>query len=115
MLNAVNQGINQEENCLPRANCLLEMPKSCFHKCKNKTVRCFAAPNYSLDQLKTDNLVSILSLEEELHIHGHPKSLFNRDKKRQRNVMEGKQELISHYRYAHGVILNTNVRKIKNV
>ena len=105
MLNVDNQNRTHEVNALPRADCLLEKHKNCFDKCKNNTVRCLAAPSYSLHQLQTNNLISKILLEEELQIHGHPKSLFIRDKKRQRNVLEGKQELISHYRYAHDINL----------
>ena len=90
-------------NNIPLENNSIVQPKFCFPNCNNSSTKCKAEPFYSINQITAENFINKLLLEEELKRHGHPTSLKMPKTKRQRNVEEGKRELIAHYRYAHGM------------
>ena len=104
VINSDSQNQAQETGSLPLTNQSIKKPQFCFNKCKNNFERCLASPGYSLDELQDRNskVINKKLLEDELQRHGHPTSKIMPKKKRQRNVEEGKQELIAHYRYSHG-------------
>lgn len=62
--------------------------------------RCSANCAYEIDDLLNEK-VGQLKLNEELSLHGHPKTRHMDLSKRQRTTKEGIQELIEHYKFSH--------------
>ena len=97
MINSNIEERAQTNRGLATTNQFIEKPLNCLDKCKNNSTRCTEEPYYSLGQLRTPQLVNKRLLEDELQRHRHPKSRLVSRNRTQRNIEEGKQELIDHY------------------
>lgn len=77
-------------------------PLFCSNNCRNCTI----LPTYSVEQLKTVNgnrrLIGQLKLNEELSIHGHPKSR-KMTNGRFRNTEQALSEILDHYKHFHNL------------
>ena len=72
-------------------------PKFCIYCCHN----CRAIKNFSIQDLKKPNFIHQSKINDELHLHGHKKSLLMPKTKKFRTVSQAKEELIAHYEAFH--------------
>lgn len=72
-------------------------PIFCIYNCKE----CLSEPKYSIVDIMRKEFLSQKKISDELGAHGHKKSLKMKNNKF-RNLKQGKDELINHYRYYHG-------------
>lgn len=80
-------------NLVEKSNLLIQNE---FQNCKDNCKNCKVSNSMTIDEVMQ---IGQKRLIEELHAHGHPKSLKIRDK--WRNLQEGRSELIHHYKTWH--------------